>query len=297
MAGCAFTLRRQKCCATHVSVTVVGLLGGLLCADGIDLGKPGGANNINIEAVGAAQHSKEEPKVPLNGIQKSHQQTLFGSSSRLVRRDAAADEGTSLALIETSEDGDNVGNDKCPCIDIGMVKPTVTIGNDTLEYGDPDGEQISLGSKCKAWDDGQYPGSCENDLQTPGKGKDWCAKSWCYVNPCKCTIAVEPKLSSYLPDKTFEGHKIYYSYATCGSEDSWTAENSEVACVNLKTKTECTNKDTCAWVEDKEKCLGKDLANECADSADGNSTNSSASRKSFACSALSAAVALGMSAS
>lgn len=43
----------------------------------------------------------------------------------------------------------------------------------------------------------------------------------------------------YLPEATFTGKSLYYSYETCGSEDHFTKEWNTEACVNQKSKDDC----------------------------------------------------------
>jgi len=46
--------------------------------------------------------------------------------------------------------------------------------------------------------------------------ESWCMSPWCYVDPCTCNLA-EAKSSSY-----FETPALYYSYANCGGQDTFT---------------------------------------------------------------------------
>lgn len=112
-----------------------------------------------------------------------------------------------------------------------------------------------LGGKCHAWDKTAHP------LCKDGSTEAWCSQKWCYVNPCECDLPVLPKTSSYMPGATFQGKPIYYSYATCGGTDTFTAKHYAEACVNQDTQDDCSKLDKCAW--DGHKCYGKDLQSKC----------------------------------
>merc|ERR1719446_1015832 len=155
------------------------------------------------------------------------------------------------------------GDAKCRCIGIDNID-----GETVVQIGD--GKTLSMdadvGARCDKWEDGKHP-SCL-DGATPGKGNDWCAQPWCYVDPCDCDIPVLPKTSAYLPDGTYQGLPIYYSYATCGGTDSWTGEHHEKACVNQKSEADCKaaggveNSENCAW--DGAKCGGAEVMGACS---------------------------------
>eukprot|EP00746_Dinoflagellata_sp_MGD_P165381 gnl/MRDRNA2_/MRDRNA2_94606_c0_seq1.p1 gnl/MRDRNA2_/MRDRNA2_94606_c0~~gnl/MRDRNA2_/MRDRNA2_94606_c0_seq1.p1 ORF type:complete len:1140 (+),score=216.23 gnl/MRDRNA2_/MRDRNA2_94606_c0_seq1:110-3529(+) len=116
-----------------------------------------------------------------------------------------------------------------------------------------------LGATCQAWDNGRHP-DCKNKVKT--LRPDWCEKTWCYVDPCSCDASIPPKTSKYLPDASFQGKPIYYSYHTCGSEDSWTAKHHKNACVNQKSEEDCAKHSKCAWTS-KNTCVGKEIAGMC----------------------------------
>lgn len=82
----------------------------------------------------------------------------------------------------------------------------------------------------QAWDDSLHP-MCHGKF--PPK---WCKQRWCYVDPCSCNLKAPPKVTMYLPEATFTGKSLYYSYETCGSEDHFTEKYNVEACVNQKTK-------------------------------------------------------------
>eukprot|EP00928_Gymnodinium_smaydae_P078576 TRINITY_DN626_c0_g1_i1.p1 TRINITY_DN626_c0_g1~~TRINITY_DN626_c0_g1_i1.p1 ORF type:complete len:387 (-),score=101.62 TRINITY_DN626_c0_g1_i1:56-1216(-) len=114
------------------------------------------------------------------------------------------------------------GDSECPCINIDKVKGELNLTIDGAVVPYP----ADLGGSCKAWDENVYPG-CEKGGD-PGQGQGFCAQSWCYVDPCNCNIGVTPKVSVVLPDGTYQGNPVYWSYATCGSEDKFTENGTKV---------------------------------------------------------------------
>jgi len=114
---------------------------------------------------------------------------------------------------------------------------------------------MSVGSKCAAWDAGRHP-DCSGSSPP-----SWCFKAWCYVSPCKCKITVPPKLSTYFENVYYQGKPLYYSYATCGAQDTYTKDFNAEACVNQKTQEACGALPKCAWTG--KECLGKDLVETC----------------------------------
>merc|ERR1719162_1905101 len=107
------------------------------------------------------------------------------------------------------------GSSECPCIGIsGMPGDLeVTIGKRSVAY------PADVGSSCAAWDNGKYPSGCTNSSDEPGKGKDWCAAKWCYVDPCNC--GYDTRKAMYMDHSQFQGKSLYYSYATCGNTDTF----------------------------------------------------------------------------
>merc|ERR1719277_1919865 len=110
----------------------------------------------------------------------------------------------------------DVGKPKCQCIGINN-SPGTTVAKisdkEKVEY------PAEIGGECKAWDDGKHP-SCKGD-----KPAEWCAKKWCFVDVGSCEVEVPPTPSGYLGDATFQGKKIYFSYATCGEENVYSNTN------------------------------------------------------------------------
>jgi len=115
------------------------------------------------------------------------------------------------------------GDTRCPCIGFDNIE-----GETIVAFGD--GTKASypadLGARCEAWDDGLSP-ACKEGAE-PGIGNGWCAQKWCYVDSCNCDLPVLPKTSAYVPDATYRGKPVFYSYATCGGKNMWADEIPEV---------------------------------------------------------------------
>lgn len=133
----------------------------------------------------------------------------------------------------------DIGNQGCRCIGFhgspGSTK--VNIGKKEIDF------PSELGGECKAWDQGKHP-DCE------GKNPpEWCSQEWCFVDPCTCDEEVPPKISDYLGEATFQGRKVFYSYAACGAKDHYaseakvTASKQHIAKMCPKKKEEAKNED------------------------------------------------------
>lgn len=161
---------------------------------------------------------------------------------------------TNAVALRTTSTG--FGSSACPCVGFDNVDGTTVVSlseDKTMDY------PLDLGGTCQAWDDERNP-SC-HEGGNPGKGKGWCAQQWCYVDPCNCNIPVAPKVSAYLPKATYQAKPVYYSYATCGGKDEWTAGNHKAACVNQKSAADCGKLDKCGWSGSE--CLGKEVLGQC----------------------------------
>jgi len=62
---------------------------------------------------------------------------------------------------------------------------------------------------------------------------NWCFQKWCYIDPCSCD-APDATKSDYFPDVMF------YSYATCGDKNTYTA---------LESSSNSVGNAECATVE------------------------------------------------
>merc|ERR1711957_785147 len=90
------------------------------------------------------------------------------------------------------------GNANCACVNL---ESGVTGGGNYPQGQEKNGTKVnyqpSTGSSCEAWDekveDETY--SCNKKDPAPS----WCAKEWCWVDPCTCKLDTPPKRSSYFP--------------------------------------------------------------------------------------------------
>jgi len=148
----------------------------------------------------------------------------------------AALSGTQCDLVRQNDET-VWGDDECECIGISGVDGEIDVlfGNSLVEY------PVSVGSTCEAWDENLNP-DCVGDGEKPS----WCSQKWCYVDPCRCS-STTPVVSEMLPDARFRGMTLYYSYATCGAIDTFTAEENEDACVNQQTPQDCEALSKCMW--------------------------------------------------
>mmetsp|Transcript_2066 Transcript_2066/g.5873 ORF Transcript_2066/g.5873 Transcript_2066/m.5873 type:complete len:375 (+) Transcript_2066:86-1210(+) len=127
------------------------------------------------------------------------------------------------AKKEESRPMAHFGDTGCPCIGFDNIKgETIVQFEDQVQGSYP----ADLGARCEAWDDGHHPLCKEGE--EPGIGNGWCAQKWCYVDSCNCDLPVLPKTSAYVPDATYRGKPVFYSYATCGGKNMWADEIPEV---------------------------------------------------------------------
>jgi len=184
-------------------------------------------------------------------------------------KDGWADEASQKKMADAPKECNKTvdetkwGDMGCQCIGIAGRLGNVDVQiseNVTASY------PIDAGATCKAWDMEHHP-DCQGLHPAP-----WCEQVWCYVDPCSCAIPVSPKVSSYMTDATWSGTPVYYSYDTCGGNDTYT-KSQENACVNQQSDEECGNQSRCAW--DGQQCLGKELVKVCknAAKADANATD------------------------
>lgn len=121
-----------------------------------------------------------------------------------------------MGECDEEHDEEKWGKEDCRCVGIVGQEGTTSmmIGDDPKKYED---YPADTGSTCDSWDKDNHP-DCEGD-----DAPDWCESRWCYVDPCSCDLGKDspPKGSFYLPDSTFQGKPLFYSYATCGEKDSF----------------------------------------------------------------------------
>lgn len=155
------------------------------------------------------------------------------------------------------------GNPGCQCVGLDNVKGEVQVLVNE-KYGKMP-FPAETGASCDTWETvGPHPdceqGTDRNYTRKKDKDPSWCFEPWCYVDPCKCNIGT-PVVSAYLPDATYQGHPVYYSYATCGAKDTYTASSHKAACVNQNTEADCGKLPKCGW--DGKRCAGKEVIGVC----------------------------------
>eukprot|EP00928_Gymnodinium_smaydae_P057323 TRINITY_DN4057_c0_g1_i1.p1 TRINITY_DN4057_c0_g1~~TRINITY_DN4057_c0_g1_i1.p1 ORF type:complete len:350 (-),score=60.82 TRINITY_DN4057_c0_g1_i1:201-1250(-) len=191
------------------------------------------------------------------------------ASSRVLL--AAAAVGASAMMLQKPQQNSNLlGSPQCPCVGVkgreGFVEQRI---NRSLKLSVVVPEEY--GAECRKWDDDNYPG-CK-DGQDPGKGKEWCAQAWCYVDPCNCNLTTAPVQSTSFHASKVQGKPLYYSYDTCGGKDSYSVENNHISCVAQTAKATCEalkadGKPKCAWSGSE--CVKKELLETCTTPADEN---------------------------
>jgi len=122
------------------------------------------------------------------------------------------------------------GENGCRCVGIDNQPGTLEVHYDensgeTTEY------PADTGATCDSWDLNRHP-ECKG-ADKPG----WCTDRWCFVDPCSCNLDVPPSRTNYLPDSNFQGNPIFYSFATCATENRYSkthkkrhAEEQAVVC-------------------------------------------------------------------
>jgi hypothetical protein len=133
-------------------------------------------------------------------------------------------------------DENTYGKEDCRCVGINGHKngQALLAINDHEEASYPPG----VGATCGAWED-KIVADCMKDGPKP----KWCSQKWCYVDPCKCSLAIPPKTvmnaNGYL---RYQGKTVYWSYATCGSVDQWSSDMKAEYCVTQTTEKGCKKK-------------------------------------------------------
>jgi len=128
---------------------------------------------------------------------------------------------SSPALAQSVLDPDVFGHPNCPC----------TLDN-SLIPGGTRVKGIGYGKDCRPWDEKlEYCTEQENADRDSGYNEnfEWCAGSWCYVDPDNCDAPVIVDGKEWNPtddDLLYYGSVVwplteglYYSYQTCGNVD------------------------------------------------------------------------------
>lgn len=147
------------------------------------------------------------------------------------------------------------GQDDCRCV--GLDGRTTGKAFMYITEEEQTAYPPSVGATCNAWEMDSHP-ECKKDGAKP----TWCSAKWCFVDPCKCKAAIPPK-TVMGPNRgmRFQGKTAFWSYATCGSKDTWTKAHSGKYCIFHDTEEKCAKQDRCAW--NGKDCLGKALVNIC----------------------------------
>jgi len=142
--------------------------------------------------------------------------------------------GTGVSLAVSALNAHLLGHPHCKCL-----------GNNDLI---PDGSQVKsrgYGIDCRPWD--KELDYCERQINLDedhgyNEGYEWCAYSWCYIDPTNCEGPVKVDGEWWEPtddDKLHhpsvvwpntvvsETEGLFYSYQTCGNEDHYNAYDIE----------------------------------------------------------------------
>lgn len=141
-----------------------------------------------------------------------------------------------IAAVLVSRAAGTTGSAECPCVD-PFALSGVDVGNGTRASGSVRGSNAPgspPGCALKGTDGTCFPetygaGSCathDSSLSTctGGSPPEWCADSWCFVDPLNCARPYDP--STYFPDarlgESVHSPKLSYSYETCGHLNHFT---------------------------------------------------------------------------
>ena len=119
-----------------------------------------------------------------------------------------------------------MGSPECPCLDVPQVNPffpnctIVEQGDEVFCYS------VDYGRYCNTWDESLEPYCSHENDDVP----DWCFQSWCYVDATKCIESTVQMSLSVIHDG------LFFSYETCGSEDTWSQYNIRNALQGRKLK-------------------------------------------------------------
>eukprot|EP00928_Gymnodinium_smaydae_P093641 TRINITY_DN7793_c0_g1_i2.p1 TRINITY_DN7793_c0_g1~~TRINITY_DN7793_c0_g1_i2.p1 ORF type:complete len:1481 (+),score=150.17 TRINITY_DN7793_c0_g1_i2:309-4751(+) len=164
------------------------------------------------------------------------------------------------ACLSQPKDPIRYGQESCKCIGIGNLgnmssgSVEATIRDVEVHY------PSNVGTECRAWDSGLYPGECDGSVATPA---DWCEKKWCFVDPCHCTIDVPIKPASRFPQARINGAPVHVSYSTCETAPPEKKEEVQL-CHAMDTMMDCDATPNCVWVTWSRRCIDEDLAEFCS---------------------------------
>ena len=131
-----------------------------------------------------------------------------------------------LLLCIVASSASAAGSARCPC-GTSSTLPPINAGE--LAAYDPSLNSATYGIGCAQHDASRQAcapspptGLCDGTVQpqpascTSDDALAWCADSWCYVDPADCDVVNQHSVA--MPSST-----RYYSYATCGSIDSYSS--------------------------------------------------------------------------
>mmetsp|Transcript_156513 Transcript_156513/g.480154 ORF Transcript_156513/g.480154 Transcript_156513/m.480154 type:complete len:411 (+) Transcript_156513:83-1315(+) len=141
--------------------------------------------------------------------------------------------------------GKRTGSDACRCIGLAEMLGYVPAFLASQENATPEEVDFpaEVGSFCFAWDSKPHP-ACRG--AGPGR-PSWCDRSWCYVDPCACDMDAAPAPGRYFPGATFQGRQLFYSYASCGAVDEYTAAEGGHTCTSHVAEDSCGGARGCVW--------------------------------------------------
>lgn len=144
------------------------------------------------------------------------------------------------------------GKGSCPCVGVDNLLGYYATQQDAyhVQYNN------EAGASCNTWEMGMHP-ECRGGYYD---GPDFCRQSWCYVDPCNCDLDVLPKMTN--AGIKYQGGPAYWSYATCGSVDTYTDTMNTDSCAAQKTSAACAAVDDCLW--NGKVCGGKEVIESCA---------------------------------
>lgn len=113
------------------------------------------------------------------------------------------------------------GRENCPCTEYHQLDKYVDDNNMlSVQPAGEKGQIYKYSNKygnmfCRKWDEYLEP-YCADSQGTPKPyAPQWCGQKWCYVDKDNCALPLIYQ-SSYFPSEN-----LYYSYTTCGSQNSF----------------------------------------------------------------------------
>lgn len=113
------------------------------------------------------------------------------------------------------------GRENCPCTEYhNLDKYIDTNGQLSVQMAGTNGQVYKYSDKygnmfCKKWDEYLEPYCADPDGTPKTYAPQWCRQKWCYVDKDNCALPLIYR-SSYFPEV-----ELYYSYTTCGSQNSF----------------------------------------------------------------------------